>query len=110
MRMTIRSDGTLLDFLDILTAWKAMVIKNVFIGLMLGNTAKTVSPTSPREVDETPDSLIGMVVPACFASIVQRLIVSTACYTFWRSMMRLQRSKTLSSVVINAQTFGAQYA
>lgn len=35
-----------------------MVITNVWTGLMLGRTANTVSPTSPREVEATPESLM----------------------------------------------------
>lgn len=38
-----------------LTVWKATVIANVWIGLTAGMTAKTVSPTRPREVEATPD-------------------------------------------------------
>ena len=40
-----------------LTSWKAIVTMNVCTGLTLGMTAKTVSPTSPREVEATPKSL-----------------------------------------------------
>ena len=43
---------------DELTIWNAMVMMNVWIGFTLGITAKMVSPTSPREVEATPDSLI----------------------------------------------------
>ena len=39
------------------TVWKATVIAKVWIGLTVGRMANTVSPTSPREVDATPDSL-----------------------------------------------------
>lgn len=43
-----------------LTLWKAIVIVNVCIGLMFGRTAKTVSPTSPRDADATPEKLTGI--------------------------------------------------
>ena len=36
------------------TAWNKIVMMNVCMGLILGRTAKIVSPTSPLEVDATP--------------------------------------------------------
>lgn len=39
-----------------LTAWNAMVMANVCIGLTVGKTAKIVSPTRPLEVEAMPVS------------------------------------------------------
>ena len=52
-----------------LTAWKNIVITNVWIGLMFGNTAKTVSPTNPLEVEITPETFIAVSKPAYLTSI-----------------------------------------
>lgn len=37
---------------------------NVWMGFTLGRTAKTVSPTSPLDVDATPDSLTAITSSA----------------------------------------------
>ena len=63
------------------------------MGLTLGNTEKTVSPTSPREVEDTPNSLIGMSAPVCLMSNVsQRLLVHHAFVTYIARGLCLQRS------------------
>jgi hypothetical protein len=46
------------------TVWNAIVIAKVWIGLIFGITAKTVSPTSPREVDATPEELMESSKPS----------------------------------------------
>jgi hypothetical protein len=46
-----------------LTAWKAIVTINVWMGLMFGSTAKIVSPTRPREVEATPATFTAMSKP-----------------------------------------------
>ena len=46
-----------------LTLWTAIVIRKVWMGFMFGRTAKTVSPTRPRELEATPASLIGKFAP-----------------------------------------------
>lgn len=78
------------------------------MGFTLGRTAKTVSPTSPLDVDATPDSLIAIT------SNAPRF--TTAAGTSSQSPTpRSEREhtpfrKTRSNAVTNAQTFGAQYA
>jgi hypothetical protein len=53
------------------------------MGLTSGNTEKTVLPTSPREVENTPNSLIGMSAPVCLMSdISQQLLVYHAFMTY----------------------------
>lgn len=86
-----------------LTDWNARVMVNVWIGLIFGITAKTVSPTKPRDVDATPAALTCM--PVCFATIHR-----------WGSNIRskksdnIRRNSNLSDAVTSAQKFGAQYA
>lgn len=46
------------------------MITNVWIGLMLGRMANTVSPTSPREVEATPESLmVRLRMPNLWATV-----------------------------------------
>jgi hypothetical protein len=42
-----------------------MVMANVWIGLTVGNTAKTVSPTRPLEVEAMPVSFKSTSIPRC---------------------------------------------
>ena len=42
-----------------------MVIANVCIGLIVGRTAKTVSPTRPLEVEAMPVSFKWTSIPRC---------------------------------------------
>lgn len=63
--------------MNTLTAWNAIVNKNVCMGLTFGSTANTVSPTRPRDVEATPDSLIG------------RLSILKSCATMAGSAARL---------------------
>ncbi len=46
-----------------------MVVMNVWIGLMSGKTAKTVSPTRPLEVDAMPETFKETFHPPRFASV-----------------------------------------
>jgi|ERR1700722_8252740 len=52
-----------------LTIWKVIVITKVWIGLMLGRTAKTVSPTRPLDAEATPETFTGVSHPACLMSV-----------------------------------------
>ena len=52
-----------------LTSWKDRVIANVCIGLTLGSTANAVSPTSPLDVEATPDALIKKPPPNSLTSV-----------------------------------------
>lgn len=45
---------------------------NVWIGLIFGITAKTVSPTRPRDVDAIPDSFTTSPTSRCFTTEGQR--------------------------------------
>ncbi len=54
---------------DYPTDWKKMVVMNVWIGLMSGKTAKTVSPTRPLEVDAMPETFKETFHPPRFASV-----------------------------------------
>lgn len=51
------------------TDWKKMVVMNVWIGLILGKTAKTVSPTRPLEVDEIPETFKETFHPMRFTTV-----------------------------------------
>ncbi len=53
------------------TSWNAIVIAKVWIGLIFGITAKTVSPTKPREVETTPASLIGILAPVNCTTVMR---------------------------------------
>jgi hypothetical protein len=46
------------------TAWKASVVRKQCIGLTLGRTAKTVSPTKPRVDEATPAGSIESLSPS----------------------------------------------
>ncbi len=60
----------------LLTTWHRAVSANAWTGTMLGRTAKTVSPTRPREEDDTPGSYTFMSFPAQRASVSnKRLLV-----------------------------------
>jgi hypothetical protein len=50
------------------TIWKDSVIIKVWMGLTLGKIAKIVSPTSPRDVDDTPVRFTAISDPDLFAS------------------------------------------
>ena len=52
----------------LLTIWKAIVMMNVWMGCTFGRTAKTVSPTSPRELEATPESLMVTSAPVRWTS------------------------------------------
>lgn len=50
------------------TVWKDNVITKVWMGLILGKTAKMVSPTSPRDVDDTAVRFTAISAPEFFTS------------------------------------------
>lgn len=79
----------------------------VWMGLTLGKTAKTVSPTSPREVDATPERLIATSTPLRATSVDQQLhhVILKESKNIFSHLRR-----TRSAAVTRAQTLGAQYA
>lgn len=61
------------------TLWKRTVTMKVCIGFTFGITAKTVSPTKPRDVDATPEVLIcNDSTPNLFATVVPLVFLKTA--------------------------------
>jgi hypothetical protein len=98
---TVVSESIILNF----TLCRAPVMMKVWMGLMLGRMAKTVSPTRPLEADATPASLMGTPRPVCLTSAGKyQGIILHACGgdAHWR--------RTRSRAVTIAHTFGAQYA
>ena len=84
------------------------MIINVWIGLMLGSTAKTVSPTRPRDVEATPSELRAKLVPVALTSTSQKM---RTCYQRDNQIKTcVHLSKTRSTAVTRAHAFGAQYA
>lgn len=79
-----------------------MVTVKVCNGLIFGSTAKTVSPTRPREVESTPESFT-----AIFSGFAP-----TRMNQFSINMLNENShlNNNLSKAVTNAQALGAQYA
>lgn len=50
------------------TIWKESVIIKVWTGLTVGKTAKIVSPTSPRDVEDTAVTFTAISDPDLFTS------------------------------------------
>lgn len=79
-----------------------MVMVNVCIGFTFGITAKTVSPTSPLDVEATPAKFIGTSLPLLFASKTQ-VSERMSCQD-----MNEHLKRTRSAAVTSAHAFGAQ--
>ncbi|CAG8687582.1 1465_t:CDS:1, partial [Acaulospora colombiana] len=86
------------------TICNTIVITKVWIGLILGRTAKDVSPTRPLEVDSTPDCFTSRPNPNRLTALYNESA------TFIRQIANSPSKRTRSRAVTKAHTLGAQYA
>lgn len=87
-----------------------MVMMNVWIGFTLGITAKTVSPTKPRDVEATPDEFTAKLCSCPPLATMTDYHVQSADALCNEPRADLHLSRTLSAAVTSAHAFGAQYA